>query len=236
MINSLYILTFTSFICAIISAVSGAAGGAILLSVMQWYMNPLEALPIHGYVQWLSNGSRALMSLREIKWGYINRFVVGCAIGVLAGSMVLRFSTPKHLSLLIGLMILGTTLIPRSKNGWKLPGQYLSVGLIQGTLGMVTGAAGPLATSALQRDGLKRDEIVVTSAMMMALLHSFKIGMFFALGMSFGSYGKLLGLMLVASAIGTMVGTRLRSRIPEKQFGIMLKVILVALGLQLVVS
>lgn len=205
----------------------------MLLGVMQWYLTPMEVLPIHSAVQFISNGSRALLSVRDTHWRKVWQFLGGAVMGTTCGSFCVGYVTPERVPLFAGLMILTTSLLPRSSGGLRLPGRYVLCGIIQGTVGMLTGAAGPLATATLQRDGLNREQIVVTTAMMMTFLNSLKIIAFLELGSSLGHYRLLLALMLVSSLFGTWVGTALRGRIPEASFQRALKVILVGLGLQL---
>ena len=55
---SLGVLTATAIATAILSAIVGMAGGIVLLTVMLLFFEPIVAIPLHGLVQLVSNGSR----------------------------------------------------------------------------------------------------------------------------------------------------------------------------------
>ena len=59
----LSILCLAALATSMLSAVVGMAGGITLLSVMLLFMEPLVAIPLHGVVQLVSNGSRTVIQV-----------------------------------------------------------------------------------------------------------------------------------------------------------------------------
>ena len=49
------LLTVLSFFTALMTSIAGAGGGTVLLAAMLQFMNPAEAIPVHGVIQLSSN-------------------------------------------------------------------------------------------------------------------------------------------------------------------------------------
>ena len=45
------LLTVLSFFTALMTSLAGAGGGTVLLAAMLQFMNPAEAIPVHGVIQ-----------------------------------------------------------------------------------------------------------------------------------------------------------------------------------------
>ena len=52
------VLTLLSFFTALMTSIAGAGGGTVLLASMLQFMNPSEAIPVHGVIQLSSNVAR----------------------------------------------------------------------------------------------------------------------------------------------------------------------------------
>ena len=50
------------------------AGGITLLSVMLLFLDPLVAIPVHGVVQLVSNGSRTFIQRQHVQWWIFARY------------------------------------------------------------------------------------------------------------------------------------------------------------------
>ena len=75
---------------SIISGILGMAGGLLLLVALLVRLEPVVAIPIHGIVQLVSNGSRAWFLRREVRWGAVLRFAWPLVpAGVLCGAFVI---------------------------------------------------------------------------------------------------------------------------------------------------
>ena len=59
------ILAGAALATSMLSAIVGMAGGIILLSVMLLFLDPLVAIPLHGVIQLISNGSRTVTVVKR---------------------------------------------------------------------------------------------------------------------------------------------------------------------------
>ena len=108
------LLCGVAFASAVLSAMVGLAGGSVLLAVMLLFFEPAAAIPLHGVIQLISNGTRTVVQGRHVAWrvvGWYSLFLLPLA---LAGAR-LALAIPAALgTTLIGVFILVATLRP----GW----------------------------------------------------------------------------------------------------------------------
>ncbi len=221
-----------SFVSSMLTAVLGIGGGVLLISLMPGLLPAAAVVPVHGVVQLASNVSRALFALREVRWDLSAAFFAGACLGAAVGSQVVVALPEKVLPVLLGAFILVVTWTPVGR--LRLPGRFLTLGAVQTFISLFVGATGPLASPLLLREGLSRDRIVATHAVMMSALHGLKIVTFAALGFALGPYLPLLAAMTVSTTLGSWAGTRLRAKVPEARFRQALKALLTLLALRLI--
>ena len=70
----------------------------------------------------------------------------------------------------------------------------------------------------------------------MTALHSIKVATFVFLGFTFAPYGYLILGMISSATLGSYVGTRWRSHVPEGRFQTILKWIITVLALRLLLG
>ncbi len=228
------LLIVAAFFSSTLTAIVGVGGGVFLISLMPGLLPVAAIVPVHGAVQLASNVSRAALGFRHIQWALVAAYAVGAAIGAALGSRVVVTVPSVALPVLLGVFILVVTWIPKSWLRFDWPGKFTTVGAVQTFLSLFVGAAGPLVTPVLLREGLSRDRVVVTHGAMMSLLHLLKIVTFGVLGFSLVPYLSLLAGMIGSAFFGSYVGTRLRTKVPEERFRVILKVVLTLLALRLI--
>ena len=101
---------------------------------------------------------------------------------------------------------------------------------------MLAGATGPLGAAVLLRRNGRRDWLVVNTALYMSLNHVIRLAAFLLLGFSFAPWWQLVLALIVASAAGSWLGTRLRTLIPERDFSRWFRVLVSLLALRLIVA
>ena len=69
------ILTVLSFFTALMTSIAGAGGGTVLLAAMLQFMNPAEAIPVHGVIQLSSNMTRTWLLRKYVNWKIIFIFL-----------------------------------------------------------------------------------------------------------------------------------------------------------------
>jgi uncharacterized membrane protein YfcA len=234
------LLVGVAFATSILSAVVGMAGGITLLSVMLLYLDPLVAIPIHGVVQLVSNGSRAWVQRahvdRRIAWRY---GVLLLPMGF-AGLWLARALSPDATRLAIGVFVLVATWAPR----WLLLGshpdtidrdrRFLLLGGVVGFLNVTIGATGPLIAPFFLNLGLSRQALVGTKAACQLLGHLAKLVVFGVVGFAYAGWAGLLAGLCAAVVVGTWVGSRLLERVDEKTFVRLYKTVLTLIALRLI--
>ena len=228
-----YFLIPVAFFSSMLTAVLGIGGGVLLISLMPGLLPAAAVVPVHGVVQLASNVSRALFALEHVEWRLFGAYVAGAAAGAAVGARFVVALPEGVLPLLLGAFILFVTWTPGLKTV-RVPGRFFTTGAIQTFVSLFVGAAGPLVSPMLLREGLTRDRIVATHAVMMSALHALKLAAFAALGFAFGPYLPLLAGMVVSATLGSWAGTRLRAHVPEERFRFLFKGLLTLLALRLI--
>lgn len=227
---------------AALSAIVGMAGGITLLGVMMIFLSPLHAIPLHGIVQFVSNGSRTVAQRRHVRWDWLARYAVLAFPLGFVGLLVAKRIPPDLLKALIGTFVLLATWRP----GLLLLGahpersdprrRFLVLGGVAGVLNVVIGATGPLIAPFFLNLGLSRQGIVGTQAACQMAGHLAKVAVFVIGGFVLLPYLPLLALMIPAAILGTWAGSRALEHVEERHFKIAYKTILTVIALRLVVE
>ena len=105
---------------------------------------------------------------------------------------------------------------------------------MQGGLGLLIGATGPLAVPLLIKElAGDKDRVVATNAFFMGFSHFAKIIVFGLMGFSFVGYGWLLVVMIFGAILGSWLGTLLRGRINSSLFTVLLNYVLTGLAINM---
>ncbi len=232
-------LSVTVFVTAVLSGVLGMAGGITLLAVLLLYLPPLVAIPLHGVIQLVSNGSRVVAQRRHARFDWIGWYVLPLLPAGLLGLSVAKALPETVLEGAIGGVVLLATWLPRSRgdgaaNALRPRLRFFALGSCSGFLNMVVGATGVLIDPFFLGLGLSRQALVGTKAACQALGHLAKVGLFGATGFAFAEYAPLLALGSACAALGTWLGSRLLDRLSEASFLWLYRTVLTGLALRLV--
>jgi uncharacterized membrane protein YfcA len=206
------------FFTSCLTAVLGVGGGVLLLMLMPGLVPPAAILPIHALTQLASNVSRAAFSWRRIDPGIVPAFTAGALAGGWLGAEIYQSLDVRWLPACIGVFILVFTWLPLPsvRGGGQLALALL--GFFQTGLGMLAGATGPLGAAVLLQRNKERDWLVVNTAVYMTLNHTLRVLAYFAIGFSYSPWWPLVAGMVLAGIAGSWVGTRLRHRVPGRNF------------------
>jgi len=221
-----------SFVTSLITATFSLGGGSLMIAAMALVLPPVVVVPVHGCVQLGSNVGRAWVQRAHIQWRFILWLTLGALIGSVVGGRLAFLLPEKWFAAAIGFFVLVTTWLP-PPHGFATSRIVQFVGgLVVSAVGMVVGAAGPLL-AAFVRGIPDRRELIATHATLNSLQHAIKVAVFAALGFAFRDYVPLILLMVAAGFVGTTVGSRLLTRVPERVFRLAFRVLLslVAIGL-----
>lgn len=223
-----------------LTAVAGLGGGVILLSIMLAWFPPLVAIPLHGAVQLVSNGSRTLIQRRHVRWGILARMAPGLLPAGALGLVVAQSLPEAGLRAAIGAFVLVSLWAPGVLFLGLRPEQahptrrFLWLGAAIGFLNTTIGATGPMQGPFFRGIGLSRHGIVGTFAATQSLGHAVKLALFGAAGFALAEHALPLAVLAGGVIVGTWAGSRLLDRVDERGFERIYRVVLTALALQLV--
>jgi uncharacterized membrane protein YfcA len=242
---------------AMLSAVVGMAGGMVLLLVLVAYMPLAEAMVLHGGLQLVANGTRALISARFVRRDIVRRFALAALVTTASGvAIVLLVPAAGQLALDARYVLIATGLVAcsepllaylhRTRRALALPsadtvrGGYVA-GAINTALHLTSGATGPLLDVFFVRSALDRHENVATKAAVQSLGHALKILYFTTLGMSAARFtpsaatasgaAASFAVLAIASVAGTWLGRRVLDRLSEADFRRATRGLIVAIGI-----
>ncbi len=216
------------------------AGGITLLTIMLFYLEPLVAIPLHGVVQIVSNGSRAIVQRKHIDHEIALRYGLLLLPMGFAGLWLARQLPPDATRVLIGVFVLFATWAP----GLLLLGshpdridknrRFFLLGGVVGFLNVTLGATGPLIAPFFLNLGLTRQALVGTKAACQLLGHLAKLVVFGIAGFAYLEWAFPLALLCLAVVAGTWFGSRMLDRVPEETFKQLYKSVLTLIALRLV--
>ena len=142
---------FATFAGAFVAGLSGFAFGLVAASFWLYILTPLQSatlivafgLVVQGYSVWKLR--------RALDWRRLSPFVIGAAIGVPVGVMLLAWSDPRSVRIAVGTFLVLYSLYAFFRPPIKLAASAgaaadAAVGFLNGVIGGLTGLAGILVT------------------------------------------------------------------------------------------
>lgn len=206
----------TSFI----SGVFGMAGGLILVGILLTIMPLPAAMVLHAVTQMASNGWRALLWWRHVRWGPVGFFLLGSVLALAAWCLT-RYVPSKPLALIfLGVTPFLVRLVPQSlKPDPENRLQAVGYGLVSMMLMLMAGVSGPLPDSFFLGGKLDRREIVASKAMCQFVSHGMKLAYFGSIIDQAGSLDPVLAVLAIGAAtLGTTLAKRVLLRMTDAQF------------------
>ena len=229
-------LIAAAFATAAISAAFGIGGGVAMLAVLLAVLPPAVVLPIHGVVQAGSNAGRMVTLRRNVQRSMLGWFTAGTLAGIAAASLVLVALPTSTLQIILGVFILWTVWGPKFTARAISDRAFLLVGAGASFCTMFVGATGPMVAAFWDVKRMGKLGVVATHSACMVVQHAAKVLAFGVLGFSFAEWLPMIVAMLVAGQLGTQVGARILSSLPERVFELSFKVILTGLAVRLLWS
>ena len=235
MLSSPLILAIMVIVTATLSGIFGMAGGMILMGYLTAAFTVGGAMMLHGTTQAVSNGYRAVINRRDIRWRLVLENLLGSA-AALGLFMAVRFVPDKAtVFLILGLIPFVGFSIPKN---WNLditrPFVAPLCGFVVTALTLLAGVAGPILDVFFVRSPLTRHEIVATKAVTQTLQHLTKLLYFGVLASHLLPPANLPWWIYVMVAplamIGTTLGKLLLDRMNDTQFKRWSRWLLYAIG------
>ncbi len=228
------LLIVASFFTSALTAVFGVGGGLAMLALLGLFIPVAALIPIHGAVQLGSNTGRAWHQRAHIRFSIATPFIIGSLVGATAGAFFVVQLPDALLKLVLGIFVIVVT--------WaKIPGAArlghagLAIGsAVLALASMFVGATGPLLSAFFaQIIPDDRKALIATHAAGMTIQHALKVIVFAVAGFAFWRWLPLIAVMIASGYMGTIYGSKLLEKMPEKTFRRWFKIGLTLLALDL---
>lgn len=218
LLPALLVLVAT-FVTATVSGVLGMAGGLLLMGVLLLVLPVSTAFVVHGLLQLVSNGWRAVLQRRHVQVPVVGWYAVGAVVAASLVVLVAVVPSKPVTYLLLGLVPALAWLPKRLLSlDAARPGHAATAGVLVTALGLVAGVSGPLLDVFFVQSALGRHAVVATKAATQVLSHGAKVLVYGGLAGT-GSVPWLVVLLAVPlSILGTTAGGRLLERLTDASF------------------
>ncbi|MFR9780933.1 sulfite exporter TauE/SafE family protein [Micromonospora sp. MS34] len=233
MLGTLLAASAAAFLLALLSAVTGFGGGVLLLPVFTALFGLRVAVPVLTLAQLSSNGARAWLNRRELRWPLVGRFALGAAPFALFGALLLAHAPLAALKRLLGVFLLAVVAWRRLGRPPGRPGErsFVAVGAASGLGSALLGSVGPLTAPFFLAYGLTRAAYVGTEAAAALTLHLSKTAGYAVAGLLSREVLLLGAALTPATLAGAWLGRRIVDRISDRVFVGLVEVGLVAAAL-----
>ncbi|HMG84365.1 MAG TPA: sulfite exporter TauE/SafE family protein [Terracidiphilus sp.] len=227
------LLVIVAFIAALLAAVTGFGGAAVLLPMLVFVFGVREAIPILTVAQLIGNASRVWFNRHDLDWRVVAWFAVGGVPMALAGGFLFAHAPLAALTHVLGAFLI---LIVVLRHLPKLPAfkpplkSFALIGAAASFLSALLGSVGPLMAPFFLAYGLVKGAYIGTEALSTVLMHAAKLIAYrqsAILPFHTVVSGLALGPIMVA---GSFAGKRVVDRLPERVFVLIIDVTLVAAG------
>ena len=214
-------ILFATFVTAFISGVFGMAGGLILMGALALALPVASAMVVHGMIQTVSNGWRAILHLEWIDWRILAIYLAGSAAA--AGLLVFAsFELSKAwLFIILGLV---PAVIWMPKHILHLdaarPHHAVACGFVVTGLNVVAGVSGPLLDVFFADTRQDRRKVVATKAATQVVSHGVKIAYYILPALGAAGLPSVQWLLVAAplAILGTTAGARFLALMSDVQF------------------
>ena len=238
--DSLYLIALGAIVAGFVQGLSGFAFGMVAMSFWAWGLEPRTAAVLTVFGS-LTGQLIALFSVRRgFRWALLWPFVLGGLAGIPLGVWVLPYLDMLWFKAVFGtllvlwcpLMLLAPRL-PRVNGGRLADG---AVGLVGGALGGIGGFTGTVPTLWCTLRGFERDT-------QRAVIQNFNLSMLLVTLLSYLGAGLVtaellpsLGVVALAMALPTLLGTRVYLGISEVAFRRLVLGLLTASGVAMLIA
>lgn len=229
------------FFTAILTAVSGAGGGVLLLGLMGTVLPPLSVVPLHGAVMAPQNLWRGWLLRKFIDWPYVLVVMAGSVVGAAIAAPVATSLPENALRVVLGVGILYLVWAPKLKGELKIPfvgprGKLWIMAVFVSIITMVIGAAGVLFNIIRRRSGIDKKAVLADQSAIMLVQHLLKMLAYGLYGFVFGPYIALVVAMACMGLVGTYVGVTLLNKMSNVWFDHIFKLVVTVLGGKLLID
>jgi uncharacterized membrane protein YfcA len=227
-----------TFVAAFVTGLAGFAFGLVAAAIWLYALTPIQTTTLIVAYGLLVQGYAVWKLRHNLNAGHLVPLIVGSAVGVPVGILVLQWVPPAHLRVAIGVLLILFSLynlvrptLPTLKQAGRLADA--GAGFFNGLIGGSTGLAGILVVIWSSLRGWQRDE-------QRAAFQPTGVATFLITLVVLGSAGgitadiiKLFVFGLPALAFGTWVGWKLYGTLDEARFRKGVLILLLVSGIAL---
>src|ERR1700694_961983 len=231
---------FATFVGGVVAGLAGFAMSLVVSGIWLHILTPIQTVTLIVGYGLLVQGYGIWKLRHALSWRKVAPFIVGGAIGVPIGAMMLAYINPSHMRTVVGLLLVLYSTYGLARPTIK-PVQAeatadIGIGFLNGLLGGLTGLAGIVVVIWCQLRGWPKDiqrtifQPVIFAAFVMSAISLSTISTITA------ETGKLylFGLPLVLA--GTWTGLKLYGRFDDAGFRRIVLLMLLASGISLIVA
>ncbi|MBI3704415.1 MAG: sulfite exporter TauE/SafE family protein [Rhizobiales bacterium] len=230
---------FATFIGGLVSGLAGFALGLVVSGVWLHILTPLQAAFLMAGYGIFTQGYGIWKLRHALSWRKAAPFIVGSALGVPVGTMLLTVINPAYLRTGIGFLLviysvygLAKPVIKPMQSGTPM---NVGVGFLNGLLGGLTGLAGVIVAVWSQLQGWPKDQQrTITQPVLFAALAMSTLALVVAGGATVEN-AKLFALGLPVLLAGLWTGFWLYGRLDDAAFRKLILVLLLVSGVALIV-
>jgi uncharacterized protein len=237
------ILTFfvlATFLGGFVSGFSGFAMGIVVSGIWLHIITPIQTAALIAGYGLLTQGYGILKLRQALSWRNIWPLVLGTAIGIPIGVMLLTYTNPSYVRFGVGVLLVLYAIYGLARPAFK-PMKIgtmadVGIGILNGLVGGLTGLGGVISTISCQLRGWSKD-------MQRAVFQPVLLAAFVIISIAQGITGnftpetlKLYGIGLPFMIAGIWSGFKLYGKINDETFRKTVLILLLFAGASLVVS
>ncbi|MBI2846675.1 MAG: sulfite exporter TauE/SafE family protein [Chloroflexi bacterium] len=237
-ISTVAVVGVAALVASTVAAVAGFGGAAIMLPILVGAFGVRDAIPILTVSQLIGNLSRVWFNKGELSLPVVKWFALGAVPAATIGGIVFATAPAGALTRVLGAFLLVTVAYRHTPWGNRLRIRlrgFLPLGATSGAISAMVGTVGPFMAPFFLAFGLVKGAYIGTEAMATVVMHVTKLGVYGSYAL-LGTYNVLVGVAIGAVMfVGSYLGKRILSRLPERLFPYLIEAVLIAAGLLFIV-
>ena len=234
----LIIIGVVAVATSVLSALAGLGGGVILLVVLLQFFAPTTAIPIHGGIQLVSNGSRAAFLRENINWRAVGWSSLLLFPASMLGVAVATSMPERTTRLIIGVFVLVVAWRPgllKWRGADTLPDQAMvGIGAASGFLNTTIGVSGPMTSPFFKAVTASHTAYVATAGASQVVAHLSKVAAYALDDFVISDHAAVIAAGAVGVVAGSWIGTRLLGRVGEQHLNLLFKGVLTVMAIRLI--
>jgi uncharacterized protein len=174
----LSLLAGVAFVAALLAAVTGFGGAAVLMPMLVLVFGVREAIPILTVAQRIGNGSRVWFNRHELDWRVVAWFALGGVPMALLGGFLFAHAPLPALTRVLGSFLILIVVIRHlpKLSSFKPPlKSFALIGAASSFLSALLGSVGPLMAPFFLAYGLVKGAYIGTEALSTVVMHVAKL-------------------------------------------------------------